>query len=232
MANSEKSRSLVDVNDLLFSDYESLADVCGRDSSDDEMDDTPELPQQTQIVATDVVETLQQEVREALCSFTDDDEDSGDDGDAEDDDDDGPRSPMPHTDPPPPQRPPVQRNPAQRPRFAVVDQPPPDEPARTGVQLKVAARCKCAAGLCLELLDKGDGKLEDLRAIHRSMTKTELDLVILGKLSVLIAMGEQTIGNRQLKRERKQSRCRFMVNGKSCHSVTIATPLRLLHAGV
>ena len=80
--------------------------------------------------------------------------------------------------------------------------------------LRQRARCRCKAGTCADDLDDGD--VDMIRAVNASMQKTELDLLILGKILTVISRGATTSKSKtRIQTERKRTRCNYTHEGKS-----------------
>ena len=80
--------------------------------------------------------------------------------------------------------------------------------------LRQRAGCRCKAGTCADDLDYGD--VDMIRAVNASMQKTELDLLILGKILTVISRGATTSKSKtRVQTARKRTRCNYTHEGNS-----------------
>ena len=61
--------------------------------------------------------------------------------------------------------------------------------------LRQRAKCRCKAGICADTFQEGD--IEMIRAVNVSMEKTQLDLLILGKISTVISLDATTLRSKK-----------------------------------
>ena len=81
-------------------------------------------------------------------------------------------------------------------------------PPRT---LRQRAKCRCKAGICA---DTFQGDIEMIRAVNASMEKTQLGLLILGKISTVISLDATTLRSKKAaETERKRPRCNYIHEG-------------------
>ena len=78
--------------------------------------------------------------------------------------------------------------------------------------LRQRAKCRCKAGICADTFQEGD--IEMIRAVNASMEKTQLDLLILGKISTVISLDATTLRSKKAAQtERKRPRCNYTHEG-------------------
>ena len=78
--------------------------------------------------------------------------------------------------------------------------------------LRQRAKCRCKAGICTDTFQEGD--IEMIRAVNASMEKTQLDLLILGKISTVISLDATTLRlKKAAQTERKRPRCNYTHEG-------------------
>ena len=207
MADSVKTHSFVDINEFDLDEYEYVTGACAKDSSDEEEEDE-EVEQPRESVSSVIVTALKAEVRDAFCRFDDDTEDQDDEGDTDVPPADDPVPPADNLVPPVAEV----RGEVQRPAFVVQEIPVPDAPPRSAEEFKAAAQCRCNEGECIGAMQAE--QVDHLYAVHRSLKKLELDLLILGKLSVLIAQGDATQSATNTATVRQRARCTYMLEGK------------------
>ena len=61
--------------------------------------------------------------------------------------------------------------------------------------LRHRAKCRCKAGICADTFKEGD--IDMMRAVNASMEKTQLDLLVLGKISTVISLDATTLRSKK-----------------------------------
>lgn len=86
----------------------------------------------------------------------------------------------------------------------------PTQPQNTGIDYKQLSRCSCPQ-FCLAWVDD----IDTIRAYAESLVdKAQLDIMVLGKLSVLINRSEKTSGIRHGSKDRQLSRAQYYHEGE------------------
>ena len=63
------------------------------------------------------------------------------------------------------------------------------------ITLRQRAKCHCKAGICADTFKEGD--IDMMRAVNASMEKTQLDLLVLGKISMVISLDATTLRSKK-----------------------------------
>ena len=63
------------------------------------------------------------------------------------------------------------------------------------ITMRQRAKCRCKAGICADTFKEGD--IDMMRAVNASMEKTQLDLLVLGKISTVISLDATTLRSKK-----------------------------------
>ena len=73
-------------------------------------------------------------------------------------------------------------------------------------------KCRCKAGICADTFKEVD--IDMMRAVNASLEKTQLDLLVLGKISTVISVDATTLRSKKgPQTQRKQTRCNYAHEG-------------------